>query len=177
MYLQLSRGESKSSWRDVRWGRLTQTRSVRQRQKGDSRQNGPWTHTSDDSYIHQLSLVLATAIVSLSPPKKEGHPNGCKFTIHPTRKTQILQLPEYEFHIMIFVDTLQLHSSDIGTSKLSILHRRPQERCHCSPESLMITSDPRIGVSAVDTDAEFPEYAISRQSQDVKRQSTSVARS
>ena len=24
----------------------------------------PWTHTSDDSYIYQLSLVLATAIVS-----------------------------------------------------------------------------------------------------------------
>ena len=23
----------------------------------------PWTHTSDDSYIYQLSLVLATAIV------------------------------------------------------------------------------------------------------------------
>ena len=26
--------------------------------------NGPWTHTSDDSYIYQLTLVLATAIVS-----------------------------------------------------------------------------------------------------------------
>ena len=25
---------------------------------------GPWTHTSDDSYIYQLSLVLATATVS-----------------------------------------------------------------------------------------------------------------
>ena len=24
----------------------------------------PWTHTSDDSYIYQLSLVLATPIVS-----------------------------------------------------------------------------------------------------------------
>ena len=24
----------------------------------------PWTHTSDDSYIYQLSLVLATATVS-----------------------------------------------------------------------------------------------------------------
>ena len=30
-----------------------------------TRTNGPWTHTSDDSYIYQLSLVLATAIVSL----------------------------------------------------------------------------------------------------------------
>ena len=28
----------------------------------------PWTHTSDDSYIYQLSLVLATAIVSLVAP-------------------------------------------------------------------------------------------------------------
>ena len=27
----------------------------------------PWTHTSDDSYIYQLSLVLATATVSLIP--------------------------------------------------------------------------------------------------------------
>ena len=25
----------------------------------------PWTHTSDDSYMYQLSLVLATATVSL----------------------------------------------------------------------------------------------------------------
>ena len=31
MYLLLSRGESSSSWRDVRWGRLTQTRSVRKK--------------------------------------------------------------------------------------------------------------------------------------------------
>ena len=27
----------------------------------------PWTHTSDDSYIYQLSLVLATATVSFYP--------------------------------------------------------------------------------------------------------------
>ena len=27
----------------------------------------PWTHTSDDSYIYQLSLVLATATVSFDP--------------------------------------------------------------------------------------------------------------
>ena len=27
--------------------------------------SSPWTHTSDDSYIYQLSLVLATATVSL----------------------------------------------------------------------------------------------------------------
>ena len=26
--------------------------------------NGPWTHTSDDSYIYQLSLVLATVTIS-----------------------------------------------------------------------------------------------------------------
>ena len=29
-----------------------------------TRTNGPWRHTSDDSYIYQLSLVSATAIVS-----------------------------------------------------------------------------------------------------------------
>ena len=28
----------------------------------------PWTHTSDDSYIYQLSLVVATATVSLVQP-------------------------------------------------------------------------------------------------------------
>ena len=28
----------------------------------------PWTHTSDDSYIYQLSLVVATAIVSFLAP-------------------------------------------------------------------------------------------------------------
>ena len=40
-----------------------------------TRTNGPWTHTSDDSYIYQLSLLLATAVVSflvhhLGPQKK-----------------------------------------------------------------------------------------------------------
>ena len=29
-----------------------------------TRTNGPWTHTSDDSYIYQLPLVLATATIS-----------------------------------------------------------------------------------------------------------------
>ena len=29
----------------------------------------PWTHTSDDSYIYQLSLVVATATVSLVRPR------------------------------------------------------------------------------------------------------------
>ena len=29
-----------------------------------TRTNGPWTHTSDHSYIYQLSLVLATATIS-----------------------------------------------------------------------------------------------------------------
>ena len=36
----------------------------------------PWTHTSDDSYIYQLSLVLATATVSFSDsrtPPEENH--------------------------------------------------------------------------------------------------------
>ena len=32
----------------------------------------PWTHTSDDSYIYQLSLVLATAIVSFSEGDVDG---------------------------------------------------------------------------------------------------------
>ena len=30
-----------------------------------TRTNGPWTHTSGDSYIYQLSPVLATSIVSI----------------------------------------------------------------------------------------------------------------
>ena len=37
----------------------------------------PWTHTSDDSYFYQLSLVLATATVSSwapSPYVAEGGP-------------------------------------------------------------------------------------------------------
>ena len=34
-----------------------------------TRTSRPWTHTPDDSYIHQLSLVVATATVSLRPPR------------------------------------------------------------------------------------------------------------
>ena len=30
-----------------------------------TRTNGPWTHTSGDNYIYHLSLVLATATISL----------------------------------------------------------------------------------------------------------------
>ena len=37
---------------------------------GITRTFRPWTHTSDDSYIYQLSLVLATATVSLYHIKK-----------------------------------------------------------------------------------------------------------
>ena len=29
-----------------------------------TRTNGPWTHTSDDSYMYQLSLVVAIASIS-----------------------------------------------------------------------------------------------------------------
>ena len=32
----------------------------------------PWTHTSDDSYIYQLSLVLATATVSFRKKAKKN---------------------------------------------------------------------------------------------------------
>ena len=38
----------------------------------------PWTHTSDDSYIYQLSLVVATAIVSFPT---FGAPNPTKSTL------------------------------------------------------------------------------------------------
>ena len=37
-----------------------------------TRTNGPWTHTSDDSYIYQLSLVLATAIVPPTPEPRNS---------------------------------------------------------------------------------------------------------
>ena len=30
-----------------------------------TRTNGPWTYTSNDSYMYQLSLVVATASISL----------------------------------------------------------------------------------------------------------------
>ena len=32
----------------------------------------PWTHMSDDSYIYQLSLVVATATVSLTTTNKSN---------------------------------------------------------------------------------------------------------
>ena len=39
----------------------------------------PWTHTSDDSYIYQLSLVLATAtaVVSFSQCADKFIPGTC----------------------------------------------------------------------------------------------------
>ena len=36
----------------------------------------PWTHTSDDSYIYQLSLVLATATVSYTQAEGTNNPTG-----------------------------------------------------------------------------------------------------
>ena len=38
----------------------------------------PWAHTSDDSYIYQLSLVLATATVSFSLTVVSAVFGGCK---------------------------------------------------------------------------------------------------
>ena len=37
----------------------------------------PWTYTSDDSYIYQLSLVLATATVSYGLSSPSGGPRCC----------------------------------------------------------------------------------------------------
>ena len=37
-----------------------------------TRTNGRWTHTSDDSYIYQLSLVLATATISYFDSQQLG---------------------------------------------------------------------------------------------------------
>ena len=39
------------------------------------------------------SIYASEYIFSLSPPKKEGHLNDYKFTVHPTCQIQILQLP------------------------------------------------------------------------------------
>ena len=46
----------------------------------------PWTHTSDDSYIYQLSLVLATATVSSRPDLK-----------HPVSKNHINLLALFKY--------------------------------------------------------------------------------
>ena len=56
-------------------------------------------------------IIVVSAEEDRSPKQLQIH------IIYPTPQLQILQLPEYEFHIMIFVDILQLHISDIGTSK------------------------------------------------------------
>ena len=40
-----------------------------------TRTDGPWAHTSDDSYIYQLSLVFATAILNLLPTSR---PTRCR---------------------------------------------------------------------------------------------------
>ena len=39
----------------------------------------PWTHTSDDSYIYQLSLAVATATVSFVHAAVRG--GTCAFTL------------------------------------------------------------------------------------------------
>ena len=44
----------------------------------------PWTHTSDDSYIYQLSLVLATATVSFSIIPGIFQQGSCLCTIKMT---------------------------------------------------------------------------------------------
>ena len=44
--------------------------------------SSPWTHTSDDSYIYQLSLVLATATVSFPEHMPAGRP-GCLRSDNP----------------------------------------------------------------------------------------------
>ena len=42
----------------------------------------PWTHTYDDSYIYQLSLVVATATVSLiHPPQKTVCSSVCSTNV------------------------------------------------------------------------------------------------
>ena len=47
--------------------------------------SAPWTHTSDDSYIYQLSFVLATATVSFILNQRDAHLN-CKLGPFLTKK-------------------------------------------------------------------------------------------
>ena len=60
----------------------------------------PWTHTSDDSYIYQLSLVLATATVSFI--------------------FDILNIKKFPIHAHILVQTC-------GNSRLLVYYSTPYE--------------------------------------------------
>ena len=71
-----------------------------------------------EAVVKQVNIFVLSA--------KEGRcQTGYKLIIHLTCQIQILQLLEYEFHIMIFVDTLQFHISDFDTSKWPILNEAP----------------------------------------------------
>ena len=63
-----------------------------------------------EAVVKQVYIIVLSA--------EEGRCQiGCKFIIHTTCQIQILQLPEYECKIIVFVDTLQLHVSDFHASK------------------------------------------------------------
>ena len=56
--------------------------------------DGPW-----EGVVKQVSIIV------LSAEERKCH-TACKFLIHPACQIQILQLPEYKFHVAIVVDAL-----------------------------------------------------------------------
>ena len=58
----------------------------------------PWTHTSDDSYIYQLSLVLATAAVSLVVMRRDLNTCNSQSAMHHGVPVRVFLRQSSEHH-------------------------------------------------------------------------------
>ena len=59
---------------------------------GITRTFRPWTHTSDDSYIYPLSLVVATATVSFKGSGRNGGDDEVAPLRIPPRRTSFIRM-------------------------------------------------------------------------------------
>ena len=94
-------------------------RHLRTRATSPKKTFSPWTHTSDDSYIYQLSLVLATATVSFIPVRIIALRS--RFTMHPLPITAAAQ------------QIVCTHYCRVG-SPITISHQRVSTRRRLAPQ-------------------------------------------
>ena len=76
----------------------------------------PWTHTSDDSYIYQLSLVLATATVSLSPSR------------NPDAGSHSTPLPTTVRALLFHREKISAISSLVDSGRIVLTHARRSQQ-------------------------------------------------
>ena len=89
-----------------------------------TRTNGPWTHTSDDSYMYQLSLVEAIASISLFPTFNFN----MKWVQHSRNSSAVVcDIPQSILRRTSFTNAICCQKRNSPSARIRIKHKRKRE--------------------------------------------------